>query len=683
MSKSQDEDVSYEVEYEEVEYEEEVVYEYEEEYEEVDASEESVSSDWSDESSSEEEEIVIDTNAFAGLSKYEVALIKWGKREEDESKPKKVKVQKEKSDKKKKKKTIEIEEDKGGVKKVAFDPTQEYLPCDLYKLLDTFSVPKGRKPFGDAEVLSSLDPILKYAEKFVAGTRLELMSGVFFLRWNVNRKGAFERVQGEIVLANLDLLQSFCDLFFECKDVSTEDLFQELTEVMEHDDLNDRRWSLFRTLIYGCEELDNEIVKGYKLVADQSDNDYEHLHELNIKVLTLMWRIVSFSLEKKKTQDHQFSESSTALVVRLAYHLHYLEETDFAAKMDKIRIGASTLPSPTNAYEMIQSLVKLAHHPVPEWFSEGDRKNRRKQELWLKLMLIFTYAQADKYREAVMLLRGGDVYDQVIESNDVDLQIFMNRAVVGCGLVCFRIGKVQEAHNFLQEICSFSKQRELLAQALPRQQRGQPQTEDDGIDKRRLLPVHLHISSSLVEVTHNICAMFIISPIMARQKPVNLHVLKSVNKHFVHMYDMYMRQQVTISPESSRDVVMLCLPKLCDGKWAEVIEILTQLEEVDVTQYRTEIAKIALRCFVSKYAGFYQSMLIDDLAVRFDLPAEEVTSVTAQLLAARHINGTLNGGVLLLEKEDLDVLRQNKALIDKITSVMDSSEALYAFKRQA
>jgi len=682
MSNSAEEEVSYEAEYEEVEYEEEVVYEYEEEYEEVEASEESVSSDWSDDSSSEEEEVVIDTNAFAGLSKYEIALIKWGKREEDESKPKKVKVQKEKSDKKKKRKKIEIEEDKGGVKKVAFDPTQEYEAADLYKLLDTFSVPKGRKPFGDAEVLSSLDPILKYAEKFIGGTRLELMSGVFFLRWNVNRKGAFERVQNEVVFANLNLLENFCNLFVECKDIPTEDLFKELQTAMEHENLEDRRWSLFRTLIYGCEELDNEILKGYKLVADEADSEYEHLHDLNVKVLSLMWRIVSFSLKKKRTQP-EFIQSCTALVTRLSYHLHYLEESQFALKMEKIRAGAPSLPTPTYAYEMIQSLVKVAHYPMPATFSEGDKRNCRKQELWLKLMLIFTYAQADKYREAVMLLRGGDIFDQVAETNDVDLLIFMNRAVVACGLVCFRIGKVQEAHNFLQEICSFSKQRELLAQALPRLQRGQVPNEDDIIDKRRLLPIHMHISSSLVEVTHYICAMFIISPIMARQKPVNLHVLKSVNKHFVHMYDMYMRQQVTISPESDRDIVMLCLPKLCDGKWLEVIEILSQLDEVDVSHYKTEIAKIGLRCFVSKYAGFYQSMLIDDLADRFKLTPEEVTSVAAQLLAARHINGTLNEGVLLLEKEDLDVLRQNKALMDKITLVMDSSEALYAFKRQA
>ena len=47
--------------------------------------------------------------------------------------------------------------------------------------------------------------------------------------------------------------------------------------------------------------------------------------------------------------------------------------------------------------------------------------------------------------------------------NQVDNQILYNRALTQTGLAAFRLGKIQEAHDLLSDICNNSKNKELLA----------------------------------------------------------------------------------------------------------------------------------------------------------------------------------------------------------------------------
>jgi len=52
-----------------------------------------------------------------------------------------------------------------------------------------------------------------------------------------------------------------------------------------------------------------------------------------------------------------------------------------------------------------------------------------------------------------------------ISSNlaQIDNQILYNRALTQTGLAAFRLGKIQEAHDLLADICNNSKNKELLA----------------------------------------------------------------------------------------------------------------------------------------------------------------------------------------------------------------------------
>lgn len=112
-----------------------------------------------------------------------------------------------------------------------------------------------------------------------------------------------------------------------------------------------------------------------------------------------------------------------------------------------------------------------------------------------------------RFYDARDLLQIANVQELASQCN-ISTNILYNRNLVQLGLAAFRIGLVSEAHNYLSEVCAMGRYKELLAQGLSNLPRGvEKSPEQERLEKRRLLPYHMHIASDLVEAIHNMWVM--------------------------------------------------------------------------------------------------------------------------------------------------------------------------------
>ncbi len=89
---------------------------------------------------------------------------------------------------------------------------------------------------------------------------------------------------------------------------------------------------------------------------------------------------------------------------------------------------------------------------------------------------------------------------EVASTLEPELQILYNRTLIQLGVAAFSLGLIQEALNALTDIISSGKIRELIGQGLSR-------FANEKEERRRLLPLHLHINVELVESVYLISAV--------------------------------------------------------------------------------------------------------------------------------------------------------------------------------
>jgi translation initiation factor 3 subunit C len=130
---------------------------------------------------------------------------------------------------------------------------------------------------------------------------------------------------------------------------------------------------------------------------------------------------------------------------------------------------------------------------------------------------IFNHAIHARYHQARDLLLMSHLQD-TIQHADVTTQIMYNRALVQLGLAAFRRGFINECQQLLSEMFQTQRQKELLAQAVQRYNL-QLSPEQELIEKRRLLPFHMHLNIELLRLPTSPRACLLRSPSLLPSTP--------------------------------------------------------------------------------------------------------------------------------------------------------------------
>jgi translation initiation factor 3 subunit C len=144
------------------------------------------------------------------------------------------------------------------------------------------------------------------------------------------------------------------------------------------------------------------------------------------------------------------------------------------------------------------------------------------------------------------------------------------------GLAAFRRGYISECQTVLSEMFSTQRQKELLAQAIQRYGT-QLSPEQELIEKRRLLPFHMHLNIELLEAAYLTSCMLVEIPLLASVDTEEQRRRIS-SKTFKRLLDMADKQAFMGPPENTRDHVVKASKALQAGEWERANDLILSIK---------------------------------------------------------------------------------------------------------
>ena len=188
---------------------------------------------------------------------------------------------------------------------------------------------------------------------------------------------------------------------------------------------------------------------------------------------------------------------------------------------------------------------------------------------------IYNHATHGRYHQARDLLLMSHLQDTVAQT-DVTTQILYNRAVMQLGLAAFRRGYITECQTILSEMFSSTRQKELLAQAIQRFN-VQLTPEQELMEKRRLLPFHMHINIELLEAAYLTCCMLTEIPLLASLDSDD-QKRRVTSKTFKRLLDQADKSAFMGPPENTRDHIIKASKAMQGGEWEKAKELIVSIK---------------------------------------------------------------------------------------------------------
>lgn len=317
------------------------------------------------------------------------------------------------------------------------------------------------------------------------------------------------------------------------------------------------------SLISLLENIDNEFTKTLQN-TDQHGTEYvERLREEKPLYETILKAQVLFERE-------QWQDQTVRAVMRRLEHVYskpdiivdVLEKTATASIPDETS-SITDLKSPQKPSDLVYALATYLYRAAPPLIRTRAM-----------LAHIYHHALQGRYFEARDMLLMSHLQDSIAQA-DVTTQILYNRVVVQLGLAAFKKGYVAECQSTLLETFASQRPRELLAQGTQRFSQNTP--EQDLIEKRRLLPFHLHINLELLETAFLVSCMLIEIPLLASLDS-DERKRKAVCKPFRRLLDQADRQAFMGPPENTRDHIMQASKALQSGDWKKAQELILSIK---------------------------------------------------------------------------------------------------------
>jgi len=306
---------------------------------------------------------------------------------------------------------------------------------------------------------------------------------------------------------------------------------------------------------------------------------------------------------------------------------------------------------------------------------------------------IYHHALHDRWFKARDLILMSHLQDN-IQHSDVPTQILYNRTLVQLGLCAFRQGHIRDAHNALVDIQSSNRAKELLAQGLVPQRQHERTPEQEKIEKRRLLPYHMHINLELLECVYLVSAMLLEIPYMAAHELDGRR--RMISKNFHHVMKMSERQTLTGPPESMREHVVAASKAMKAGNWGacknfiinekmngKVWDLFFQKDKVrDLITHK--IQEEGLRTYLFCYSSVYDFLSLPHLAAMFDLDVPTVHSIISKMIINEELMASMDEPTQILSMHRTEPTRlQSLALqlADKVSSHVENNERIMEVKQ--
>ncbi|EGC40151.1 hypothetical protein DICPUDRAFT_52181 [Dictyostelium purpureum] len=367
------------------------------------------------------------------------------------------------------------------------------------------------------------------------------------------------------------------------------------------------------------EMLDDEFSKSLQSINYPTKEYLDRLQDEQV-ILDLGSELQQYYEQAKNT------ESAAKIAIRRIEHIYYKSSN----------LKNTIVPNTMSLDEQTQLMSKLSSFI----YKFGDeRLNAR-----TILCNIYFSAINNKFHEARDLMLMSHLQDNPTLM-DVSTQILFNRAMVQLGLCAFRSGHIAEAQQCVVEFSGLRK--DLLAQGLSVQSKTvEKDTVRELEETTRMLPAHMWIPIDLIETVNLISGMLIAVPQNA-YRPFD-NKFKTCKFYQRHMDSV--DRQIFIAPsETSKDIIYQASKALSAGDWQQCVEHVNTLRfwssipEPELVREKLTriIQEVSLKTFLFTYSTSYDSILIAELADRFQLPKAHVHSIVAKMMVNHEISASM------------------------------------------
>jgi len=483
----------------------------------------------------------------------------------------------------------------------------------------------------------------------------------------------------------LKTIESNPDIVFEAKvDENVEDKTKPYTLQEDPVTLLERVDAEFIKILQSCDghspeyitKLKNEVIV-VKFI-DQLMNFYETKKSDQVSHLC---RIYLMRIEHTyyKLDVKVLREITTQIKVNEDKKAHVAEETG----EEKADTPKETEPEPTESTEEVDDLNLMNKLCKFVYANGADRIRTRAM-----LCQIFHHAKHDRWYEARDLMLISHL-QETIQHSDILTQILFNRTMVQLGLCAFRHSMIREAHNALQDIQSTGRAKELLAQGLIL--KNQDRTpEQEKLEKRRMLPFHMHINLELLECVYLTSAMLLEIPYMAahefdyRRRPIS--------KSFHYQLRMSDKQSLVGPPESMREHIVAASKVMKLGDWKACKNFILAVSCWELFPHSDKVKEMlarkiqeeSLRTYLFTYNKVYDSISMHSLAEMFELSPQIVHSTISKMIINEELQASWDEPtqtlVLHHGAEPTYLQSLTLQLSDKLNTLVDHHERILEFK---
>ncbi|WOO77654.1 Eukaryotic translation initiation factor 3 subunit C [Vanrija pseudolonga] len=450
--------------------------------------------------------------------------------------------------------------------------------------------------------------------------------------------------------------------------------------VEEYDDLVERvpekagdRVAVTGNLVSLLENLDNEFTKTL-----QHTDAHEHGTEYIARLREEAPLYVAITKAQVLFEREKWADQTVRAVMRRLEHVYSKPDSivdHFEAAVAQSVAGLQSEITPFGVQRDASALI----HLLCVYIYHSDAPLLRARAI---LAHIFNHAIHARYHQARDLLLMSHLQD-TIQHADVTTQIMYNRALVQLGLAAFRRGFINECQQLLSEMFQTQRQKELLAQAVQRYNL-QLSPEQELIEKRRLLPFHMHLNIELLEAAYLTSCMLVEIPLLASVDTEEQR-RRIASKTFKRLLDLADKQAFMGPPENTRDHIIKASKALQAGEWErardlilsiKIWQLLDDVKDVE-TMLARRIQEEGLRTYLFTYAPYYASLSLAHLAATFDLPQQTVTSIISRMIYTDELAASLDQidqVVVFHRVEQTEVQRLAQQLAERAVLMVEQNE---------
>eukprot|EP00445_Apocalathium_hangoei_P026879 CAMPEP_0203926614 /NCGR_PEP_ID=MMETSP0359-20131031/66128_1 /ASSEMBLY_ACC=CAM_ASM_000338 /TAXON_ID=268821 /ORGANISM="Scrippsiella Hangoei, Strain SHTV-5" /LENGTH=1014 /DNA_ID=CAMNT_0050855251 /DNA_START=94 /DNA_END=3136 /DNA_ORIENTATION=- len=561
----------------------------------------------------------------------------------------------------------------------------EYDAEELVKKVTEIAQSRGRRGFDRKTYVEKMMTMMLHAEK--QGPRHVLYIYASMVSADFDNTGSVHNAMNMILWnAALDKVNNMLPLLIASyKDLRDKGMTFKQIEALDDDENSDptnhkRQQDLF---IAVAEKLDDELYKALQFISDVYGTEYQEILANSSKFLVLLKRMFHFF------EDTQQEQALGAVSLRLMEQMYYKPDILNKAVYDSIHHTAPEAEKPSwvwpeNSTGFMATLCKYVH-------ATGNVHSQRRA----LLCQVFHLALHDHFQKARDLLHLTNLEEKSRES-DINMQILYNRCLAQMGLCAFRLGKVQDAHNCLMDVCMHGKNRELLAQGLSFSRFQDRTPEQERAERLRQLPYHMHINLEVLDSAHHLCAMLLEVPNLALQAIDPTSKRGIISKVLRRALDHHDKQVFVGPPENNKEAVVSAAKALQKGDWTSACEAVDDLklwDHIDVgnpsngqkvkEMIKEKMKTEALRTYLFAYMSIYDAFHLGQLVSMFDLPEKQVHSVVSKMMMKEEITAFWDESskyLLMQHVEPTPLQRLALSLADRAAQSVENNERLVDHK---